>query len=295
MLVAGRGVPDHHYTVPRSPDVLPVDVIDGADDRDYLFSIGPALGFWLAGGSTGVGEPRLRRLLVVRRRRVGDGALFLTNRRIITAAPACFLPAPSRRTTLRAAPSRAGSENPPRSTLSDPARAASGAVPPRAGSNADFAIVTLGSQSPARRRSMADDVPVRPGDSLIVITAHPARMDRPRRQQRAGCAGWRRARAVSHGGDVLLPDRLRRDRLLLRRNASCAGRRPAGFPRRHHRCRPVEDPNIAARPVANAPAAFNRAQHDAAILAPAVSWRTEARGGERRLSPPPSCSAYRSP
>ena len=106
-----------------------------------------------------------------------------------------------------------------------------GATPPRAGSNQDYAIVRLAEPVPD-----AEPFPVDDGQSdqgrrqLIVITAHPAGMERevdagiPVAQ---GCTV--RRVPISTSGDVVLPHRLRRDRLVVRRHASRARRRRLVF------------------------------------------------------------------
>jgi hypothetical protein len=63
--------------------------------------------------------------------------------------------------------------------LTGPGLSAFGAVPPRAGSNDDFAIVTLAAPILGAVPFPVDaSAPIKSGDSLIVITAHPAGMEK---------------------------------------------------------------------------------------------------------------------
>ena len=60
-----------------------------------------------------------------------------------------------------------------------PEAAVFGALPPKAGSNYDFAVVPLVEPVPgAEPFPVAADKPVRAGDALIVVTAHPAGMEK---------------------------------------------------------------------------------------------------------------------
>lgn len=154
--------------------ILPINIIDGADDRDSLLAIGPALGLSTAeiarirkvSGYVGCFLPTPS---------VGTGALFLTNRQIITAGHILY----TRDGRPRSECFFKNQDTDPIKVDLIPERAAFGAVPPRAGSNADFAIVTLAEPIPdATPFPVEDRVPVKSGDSLIVITAHPAGMAR---------------------------------------------------------------------------------------------------------------------
>ncbi len=160
----------------REVPILPVNIIDGADDRDSLIAIGPSLGLSPAeiaqirevSGYVGCFLPTPS---------VGSGALFLTNRQVITAAHIFFTPSGQPRSACffknQAADSRKID------LLIDRGRAAFGAIPPRAGSNADFAIVTLAEPIAGATPFPVDDrVPVAAGDRLIVITAHPVGMEK---------------------------------------------------------------------------------------------------------------------
>jgi len=154
--------------------IIPVNIIDGVDDRDSLTAIGPALGLSAeeiarirkVSGSVGCFFPTPS---------VGSGALFLTNGQVLTAAHILFTRDGKRRSGCFFKNQAVDSVK----IDLDTTRAAFGAIPPRAGSNSDFAIVTLVEPVPdAVPFPVADDVPVSAGDRLIVITAHPAGMEK---------------------------------------------------------------------------------------------------------------------
>jgi hypothetical protein len=152
------------------------NVIDGTDDRDSILVIGPSLGL------TQDEIARIRHVeghvgCFLPSPSVGTGALFLTNRQIITAGHILFDPSGNPRSkcffrTQDPEPIMIdllpGSEN-----------ARFGAMPPRAGSNDDYAIVRLAEPVPNAEPLPVDEAtPVKAGDTLIVITAHPAGMER---------------------------------------------------------------------------------------------------------------------
>ncbi len=152
--------------------ILPVNVIDGVDDRDSLLAIGPALGLSAAeiarirkvSGYVGCFHPTPS---------LGTGALFLTNRQIITAGHILY----TRDGRRRSGCFFKNQDAEPIKVDLVPERAAFGAVPPPPGSNADFAIVTLAEPIPdATPFPVEDRVRIAAGDRLIVITAHPAGM-----------------------------------------------------------------------------------------------------------------------
>ncbi len=153
-----------------------VNVIDGTDERDSLLKIGPELGLSTeeisrirtVSGFVGCFLPTPS---------VGTGALFLTDRHIITAAHIFF----TRDGVLRSQCffKNQAAESVKVDVLTAPGLAAFGAIPPRAGSNDDFAIATLAAPIPgAAPFPVEESVPVTTGDRLIVITAHPAGMER---------------------------------------------------------------------------------------------------------------------
>jgi len=151
-----------------------VNIIDGADERDSLLAIGPDLGLSVAEIA------RIRRVsgyvgCFLPSPSVGAGALFLSDRQIITAGHIFF--------------ERSGE---PRSKCffrnqdAEPVMidivaegGKFGATPPKAGSNNDYAIVRLVAPVPgAEPFPVETDVPIAAGDSLIVVTAHPAGMEK---------------------------------------------------------------------------------------------------------------------
>jgi hypothetical protein len=153
-----------------------VNIIDGADERDSLLTIGPSLGL----SPTEIA--RIRKVsghvgCFLPSPSVGTGALFLTNRQIITAGHILF-----------------DSDGQPRSKCffrnQDPEpltidlvlgseNTRFGATPPKAGSNQDYAIVRLAEPVlDAKPFPVAETQPIAKGDALIVITAHPAGMER---------------------------------------------------------------------------------------------------------------------
>jgi len=153
-----------------------VNVIDGADDRDSLLTLGPALGLTQdeiaqirrVSGYVGCFRPSPS---------VGTGALFLTDRQILTAAHILFDPSGVRRSKCffrnqDAAPVMID-------LLTDGRNLRAGGEGPKAGSNDDWVIVRLVEPVPGAAPFAVDTAsPVRAGDALIVVTAHPAGMAR---------------------------------------------------------------------------------------------------------------------
>jgi hypothetical protein len=151
-----------------------VNIIDGADGRDSLLTLGPALGLSPAeitrirtvSGFVGCFLPSPS---------LGTGALFLTNGQILTAAHILFSPSGERRSKCFFR----NQEVDPVMIDLDTGNAAFGAVPPRAGSNDDYAIVRLVEPLPgADPFPVEDGVPVVAGDQLIVVDAHPAGLEK---------------------------------------------------------------------------------------------------------------------
>ena len=153
-----------------APNIHPINIIDGTDDRDSLLAIGPDLGL----SATEIA--RIRKVsgyvgCFLPTPSVGTGALFLSNRQIITAAHIFFDPSGKPRSSCFF------KNQAPDSTKIDIllAGAQFGARPPRAGSNSDYAIVRLVTPvEGAEPFPVEEQVPVRAGDRLIVVTAHPA-------------------------------------------------------------------------------------------------------------------------
>lgn len=150
------------------------NIIDGTDERDSVLEIGASLGLSPAEIA------RIRRVsgyvgCFLPSPSVGAGALFLSGQQIITAGHIFFDPSGVRR-------SKCFFRNQdPEPVMIDlmPEAARYGAQPPKPGSNSDYAIVRLVEPVPgAEPFPVEDDVPVASGDALIVVTAHPAGMDK---------------------------------------------------------------------------------------------------------------------
>ncbi len=174
LLISARSEPFRSIPIEAALGIpiLPVNIIDGTDDRDSLLTIGPSLGL------SAEEIARIRKVsgyvgCFLPTPSVGTGALFLTNRQIITAGHILYTRDGTRR-------SECFFKNQATDSVKidlDTSRAAFGAAPPKAGSNADFAIVALAEPIPdATPFPVEDSTPIADGDRLIVITAHPAGM-----------------------------------------------------------------------------------------------------------------------
>lgn len=153
-----------------------VNIIDGTDDRDSLLILGPELGLSpeeiarirKVSGYVGCLSPSPS---------VGAGALYLTNQQVLTAAHIFFEPSGKKRWNCffknQDVPSVKAD------LLLDGANARFGATPPKPGSNFDYAIVRLAEPIAGAVPFPVPDAPVRAGDRLIVVTAHPADMAKP--------------------------------------------------------------------------------------------------------------------
>jgi hypothetical protein len=150
------------------------NVIDGTDDRDSLLAIGPSLGL------SGAEIERIRMVsgyvgCFLPTPSLGSGALFINNRQILTAGHIFFEDSGERRSNcfFKTQDSRAIKVD----LLVDDAKF--GANPLKAGSNYDFAIVPLAEPIEGAEPFPVDtDVKVTSGDALIVVTAHPAGMEK---------------------------------------------------------------------------------------------------------------------
>jgi hypothetical protein len=153
---------------------IPVNVIDGADERGSILAVGPSLGLSGAeiarvrkvSGHVGCFEPTPN---------VASGALFLADDLVLTAAHLFFEDDGSRRAGCYFRPQTEGSEW--LELMPDAANARFGAAPPRPGSNDDWAIVRLAGPIAGAEPFPVDDTRPAAGDRLIVVTAHPAGMD----------------------------------------------------------------------------------------------------------------------
>ena len=156
--------------------VQKINVIDGTDDRGSLLDLGPGLGLSpdeitrirKVSGYVGCLSPSPS---------LGSGALYLTNGQILTAGHIFFERSGRKR-------SRCFFKNQDHNAAMIPLRldgndARFGAVPPKPGSNNDYAVVRI--ETPI---AGAEPFPVEPGagvrsgDELIVVTSHPAGMAR---------------------------------------------------------------------------------------------------------------------
>lgn len=152
-----------------------VNIIDGTDDRGSIVELGPSLG--LSGKEIG----RIRRVsgyvgCLSPSPSVGSGALFLTDRQVLTAAHIFF--EPSGRPRSKCFFRNQAADSVMIDLAVDPANARFGSKTPKAGSNDDYAIVRLvGPVEGAEPFPVDTATPVAVGDSLIVVTAHPAGME----------------------------------------------------------------------------------------------------------------------
>jgi len=153
---------------------LPVNIIDGSDDRGSLLVLGPKLGLSAdeiarirsVSGYVGCLAPSPS---------VGSGALFLTAGQVLTAAHIFFEPSGR----LREKCFFRTQATPPvmSDILLDAGNAKFGALRPKPGSNDDYAIVRLAAPiAGAEPFPVETAVPVKAGDTLVVVTAHPAGM-----------------------------------------------------------------------------------------------------------------------
>jgi hypothetical protein len=149
------------------------NIIDGADDRGTLAALGPKLGL------TAAEIQRIRQVsghvaCFGARPALASGALFLADDLVLTAAHT-FFENGTRATKCFFRPQTPGADWMP--LLTDAANARFGAVPPKPGSNNDWAIVRLA--TPVAGATPFPPAATRPraGDRLIVLTAHPADME----------------------------------------------------------------------------------------------------------------------
>ena len=155
--------------------VLSVNIIDGSDDRGSLLDLGPGLGLSPAeiarirqvSGYVGCFLPSPS---------IGTGALFLTNRQVLTAAHIFFEPTGGKRSHCFFKSQAPGAKRIDLAVEAGEARF--GAAHPKAGSNNDYAIVRLVTPVAGAEPFPVDPTPVKPGDRLIVVSAHPADMER---------------------------------------------------------------------------------------------------------------------
>jgi len=159
-----------------APLLQRVNIIDGEDGRDALVSLGPKLGLSAddiarirkVSGYVGCLSPSPS---------VGSAALFLDNRHILTAAHVFFEPSGKRR--FKCFFKNQAADPVMIDLLVDDANARFGAKKPKPGSNNDYAIVRLAEPlAGAVPFPVMADIPVKSGEKLIVVSAHPADMAR---------------------------------------------------------------------------------------------------------------------
>jgi hypothetical protein len=149
--------------------VVPVNIIDGTDDRGALNALGPSLGLSAAemarirqvSGHVGCFDPLPK---------VGSGALFLSDDLILTAAHMFFADG-KRETKCFFRAQAPGADWVALKTGAGDARF--GSADPKPGSNNDWAIVRLSTPIANATPFPADTAKPRTGDALIVISAHP--------------------------------------------------------------------------------------------------------------------------
>jgi hypothetical protein len=154
--------------------LVPVNIIDGADERGPLTTLGPSLGLSAAeidrirmvSGHVGCFEPLPM---------VGSAALFLTNDQVLTAGHIFFTASGGKASKCYFRQQAPGSEWLELSP--DAANARFGATPPKPGSNDDWAVVRLAGPIEGAEAFPIDESKPAVGDALIVVTAHPAGMD----------------------------------------------------------------------------------------------------------------------
>ena len=152
-----------------------VNIIDGQDDRDSLLTLGPALGL------SPEEIARIRKVsgyvgCFLPSPSVGTAALFLSNRQILTAAHILFQRSGKPRSKCFF--KNQDSEPVMIDLLEGEGNFVAGSERPKAGSNNDWAIARLAAPVAGGVPVPVDPFPVAVGDSLIVVTAHPAGLAR---------------------------------------------------------------------------------------------------------------------
>jgi hypothetical protein len=169
------GTGSEHVRPGGVPFARYVNIIDGVDGRDSILVLGPELGL------TPTEIARIRHVsghvgCFLPSPSVGSGALFLSNRQILTAGHILFEASGQARSKCFFR-----TQDPEPLTIEllvDPDNTRFGATPPRAGSNGDYAIVRLAEPVPDGAPFPVALSPIMAGDPLIVVTAHPAGMQR---------------------------------------------------------------------------------------------------------------------
>jgi hypothetical protein len=172
---APPAAPGGQAPAPTGAKALPINIIDGTDDRGSLLDLGPSLG--LSPGEIA----RIRAVsgyvgCLSSPPSMGAGMLFLNDRQIITAAHILFEPSGRPRSKCFF---RTQDTEPFHTDLDlSPGAARFGARVPKAGSSEDFAVVRLMEPVPRAVPFPVATRPARAGEALIVVTSHPAGMAR---------------------------------------------------------------------------------------------------------------------
>jgi hypothetical protein len=193
LAAAGAATAEPRAPVPDAAPspVLRANIIDGTDDRDSLTAIADALGLSAAEVA------RIRKVsgfvgCFLPTPSLGSGALYLTNGQVLTVGHIFFEPSGTRRSKCFFR-----NQDPEPVTidlLTGEGDAVFGAVPPRPGSNQDYAVLRLAVPLEGGVPFPPADRPAAAGETLIVITGHPAGM----------------AKEVDKGVPVAQPCRIRR-------------------------------------------------------------------------------------
>lgn len=149
--------------------LIPVNIIDGTDERGSLLEVGPSLGLSAA---------EIARIRSVSGHVVcaspepvtASGALYLTSDQVLTAGHVFFQQNGTPRSQCFFRQQKSGSEWLPLVVE----RARFGSVPPRPGSNNDWAIVKLAAPVPGAQPFPVPSTRPAAGDALIVVSAQPA-------------------------------------------------------------------------------------------------------------------------
>lgn len=157
-------------------EIQPINIIDGVDGRDSILRLGPSLGL----------SPdeidRIRNVVgfvgcLSPSPSLGTGTLYLSNRQILTARHILFEPSGGQRSNCFFW--NQGRKRVKIDLLLDPANTRFGAKQQKYSANHDYAIVRLAAPLVgADPFPIEENVPVRTGDKLIVVTAHPRGMAR---------------------------------------------------------------------------------------------------------------------
>ncbi len=149
--------------------LTPVNIIDGTDERGSLLEVGPALGL-SAAEITRIRSVSGHVVCASPEPVTASGALYLTNDQVLTAGHVFFQSNGKARSQCFFRQQKAGSDWLPLVVE----RARFGSVPPRPGSNNDWAIVKLAAPVAGAQPFPVPSSRPTAGDALIVVSAQPA-------------------------------------------------------------------------------------------------------------------------